>query len=495
MTSSSKLHELQESIKNFKWGSSSAEQKKKSVVTVENPLHGRKISNVIKNRQASSFEELPSPSISLNISTKTHSSPDYPISPTNPSTLTENTSIISDKSLEDPNDSSNSQEINDNSNDFSNESEKASTNTTTTTTTNNNVQQMKISGNGSIIESGIVAENETQKKSSEKTRDDSKNESLLGQNISSGEEQPSQSTRYEPSIELDDSEGILQDEERMEIDELRKKFNDPDNTLRTSDMERLLFQFLQSTIEKQRLLPVLSAIIKSELRRNKIGILREESLGANLLKLYWFHFEGSEYLRKIVKPLVKGVVSEAKSKPLEIDPNRVEDPNIAKKNVEKVLNLTKKFMNVFFHSYDLFPPKFETILRTFYNLLTEVESTKSHLGLGYSENALRLFGGFLMLRFICPAIVSPQKCGLVKENSVHVQRALVLISKILQSIANQVELQGAKEAYMTTTNQFVLDQMPHMMAFLHNLMDEERLNRQKNESKQRSPLGKERKRK
>jgi len=281
----------------------------------------------------------------------------------------------------------------------------------------------------------------------------------------------------------------------MEIDELRKKFNDPDNTLRTSDMERLLFQFLQSTIEKQRLLPVLSVIIKSELRRNKIGILREESLGANLLKLYWFHFEGSEYLRKIVKPLVKGVVSEAKSKPLEIDPNRVEDPNIAKKNVEKVLNLTKKFMNVFFHSYDLFPPKFETILRTFYNLLTEVESTKSHLGLGYSENALRLFGGFLMLRFICPAIVSPQKCGLVKENSVHVQRALVLISKILQSIANQVELQGAKEAYMTTTNQFVLDQMPHMMAFLHNLMDEERLNRQKNESKQRSPLGKERKRK
>ncbi len=47
----------------------------------------------------------------------------------------------------------------------------------------------------------------------------------------------------------------------------------------------------------------------------------------------------------------------------------------------------------------------------------------------------------------------------------HTQRALVLISKILQAIASQVEFEGEKEPYMIPANDFVKDNMPGLMGF------------------------------
>jgi len=116
---------------------------------------------------------------------------------------------------------------------------------------------------------------------------------------------------------------------------------------------------------------------------------------------------------------------------------------------------------------------FRLVLKNFYSLLTETEgSGKAHLGLGYSEDALRLFGSFLLLRFICPAIVSPKRYGLIKSDvSMQTQRALVLISKVLQSIASQVEFEGEKEPYMIPANGFVKDNMPPLMAFFQRLAD------------------------
>ena len=46
-------------------------------------------------------------------------------------------------------------------------------------------------------------------------------------------------------------------------------------------------------------------------------------------------------------------------------------------------------------------------------------------------------GGFLMLRFICPAIISPESFGLCHpEPSDFSRRNLILISKYIQSAAN-----------------------------------------------------------
>lgn len=63
-------------------------------------------------------------------------------------------------------------------------------------------------------------------------------------------------------------------------------------------------------------------------------------------------------------------------------------------------------------------------------------------------------GTVIFLRFINPAIVSPQEHGIVdKHVSVSVKRGLMLMSKILQNIANHVEF--SKEQHMLCFNDFL----------------------------------------
>jgi hypothetical protein len=67
------------------------------------------------------------------------------------------------------------------------------------------------------------------------------------------------------------------------------------------DSEERMIDLVQALIDKQQILDALNYVIKRELLTNKIGILREESVGANLMKIYWFHFHGREYLKKIIR--------------------------------------------------------------------------------------------------------------------------------------------------------------------------------------------------
>ena len=70
------------------------------------------------------------------------------------------------------------------------------------------------------------------------------------------------------------------------------------------------------------------------------------------------------------------------------------------------------------------------------------------------QNNIGAVGTVLFLRFINPAIVSPYEMGIVeKQPPAHIKRGLMLMSKILQNIANHVEF--SKEQHMLYCNQFV----------------------------------------
>jgi Ras GTPase-activating-like protein IQGAP2/3 len=67
-----------------------------------------------------------------------------------------------------------------------------------------------------------------------------------------------------------------------------------------------------------------------------------------------------------------------------------------------------------------------------------------------------LIGGFFFLRFINPAVVTPQAYMLVDGvPAKHPRRTLTLIAKMLQNLANKPSY--AKEAYMMSLNQFLND--------------------------------------
>jgi len=85
--------------------------------------------------------------------------------------------------------------------------------------------------------------------------------------------------------------------------------------------------------------------------------------------------------------------------------------------------------------------------------------------------------GFIFLRFICPAIISPTGSNIVEgtEISVDAQRHLILIAKIIQNIANGV-LFGQKEPFMLTFNNFVESNIEKVKIFLHELAQGTSLN-------------------
>ncbi|KAG0245944.1 glyceraldehyde-3-phosphate dehydrogenase 1 [Mortierella sp. GBA43] len=81
-----------------------------------------------------------------------------------------------------------------------------------------------------------------------------------------------------------------------------------------------------------------------------------------------------------------------------------------------------------------------------------------------------LIGGFFFLRFINPAIVTPQAYMLVDGlPSKHPRRTLTLIAKMLQNLANKPTY--AKEAYMITLNPFVENNKTRINKFLNDLCE------------------------
>ena len=70
------------------------------------------------------------------------------------------------------------------------------------------------------------------------------------------------------------------------------------------------------------------------------------------------------------------------------------------------------------------------------------------------QNNIGSVGTVMFLRFINPAIVSPFEMGIVeKQPPANIKRGLMLMSKILQNIANHVEF--SKEQHMLCFNDFV----------------------------------------
>ncbi|RXK38695.1 IQ domain-containing GTPase activating protein [Tremella mesenterica] len=81
-----------------------------------------------------------------------------------------------------------------------------------------------------------------------------------------------------------------------------------------------------------------------------------------------------------------------------------------------------------------------------------------------------LIGGFFFLRFINPAIVTPQAYMLVDGvPAKHPRRTLTLLTKMLQNLANKASYQ--KEAYMLSLSPFIENNKVRMNEFLNQLCE------------------------
>lgn len=76
-------------------------------------------------------------------------------------------------------------------------------------------------------------------------------------------------------------------------------------------------------------------------------------------------------------------------------------------------------------------------------------------------------GSFIFLRFFCPAIVSPESIDLdVNPDTRETRRALLLITKVIQNLANNVVF---KEPHMKVLNSFLSDNIKQVTKFLSDI--------------------------
>jgi len=112
----------------------------------------------------------------------------------------------------------------------------------------------------------------------------------------------------------------------------------------------------------------------------------------------------------------------------------------------------------------------------------------------FPESNYSVIGGFFFLRFLCPAIVTPERYGIATSKQHHLQpthliqhsslppqrslmftitgisdrRPFVLVSKVLQTIANGVEF-GKKEPFMLPMNTHIQQYIKNVHAFFDEL--------------------------
>ncbi|KAF4321114.1 hypothetical protein BBO99_00004025 [Phytophthora kernoviae] len=112
------------------------------------------------------------------------------------------------------------------------------------------------------------------------------------------------------------------------------------------------------------------------------------------------------------------------------------------------------------------------------NLLDEMltqssasNGTSSTAAAGKEEFYMHL-GGLVFLRFLCPALVVPHKMNLTPGNAApnkQMQRTLVLLAKLMQSLANNVEYSASAELFMVPFNSFLVRNRPKLTRFYEQL--------------------------
>ncbi|CAG0920975.1 unnamed protein product [Notodromas monacha] len=174
-------------------------------------------------------------------------------------------------------------------------------------------------------------------------------------------------------------------------------------------------------------------------------LFRGNSLGSKIMA-FCFKIYGAAYLFNLLKPLIRPLI-DMPNVSYEIDPARLGPNESLETNYENLLTLTQKVFDAITSTAEQFPPQLRSMCYCLYQVLSKRFPNSP-------QNNIGAVGTVVFLRFINPAIVSPYETGLIETQAPSsVKRGLMLMSKILQNIANHVEF--SKEQHMLTFNGFL----------------------------------------
>ncbi|KAG5352330.1 hypothetical protein C0989_002775 [Termitomyces sp. Mn162] len=164
---------------------------------------------------------------------------------------------------------------------------------------------------------------------------------------------------------------------------------------------------------------------------------------------------GYNYLRTLLQPLIKIMIEDSSGCGYDLDPTRVSEEE-ARRNALHVERVAAHFLEILSASVPALPPMFREICA---HIMSTVIKT-------WPEAKYAATGAFMFLRFISPVLVSPELIDieLPKEFTIGMRRGLMVITKIIQNLANNIFF--GKEAHMVVLNQFLKANITTVTRFL-----------------------------
>ncbi|KAI0737738.1 hypothetical protein C8Q80DRAFT_1276173 [Daedaleopsis nitida] len=205
---------------------------------------------------------------------------------------------------------------------------------------------------------------------------------------------------------------------------------------------------------RSSLMNLLKTMIDLEIQKTEsdTALFRSNSTCTRFLSAF-ARVYGYNYLRSLIVPLVKSVTSMPAGHGYELDSAKVSKEELMQ-NKETVEFITGKFLEIISLSIPTLPSIIREICAHIAKAVNEV----------WPEAKFAALGAFIFLRFISPAIVTPETVDVSIPNDVTVRRGLMIIAKIIQNLANNILF--GKEAHMVILNDFLKDNIVTVTKFL-----------------------------
>ncbi|KAH9854976.1 hypothetical protein C2E23DRAFT_883516 [Lenzites betulinus] len=205
---------------------------------------------------------------------------------------------------------------------------------------------------------------------------------------------------------------------------------------------------------RSSLMGLLKTMIDNEIQKtdSDTALFRSNSTCTRFLSAF-ARVYGYNYLRSLILPLVKFVTTMPAGRGYELDPSRVGREEL-RQNKETVELITTKFLEIIQSSIPALPSIIREICAHIAKSVNEV----------WPEAKFAALGAFIFLRFISPAIVSPETVDVPVPFDATVRRGLMIIAKIIQNLANNMLF--GKEAHMVVLNDFLKENIVTVTKFL-----------------------------
>ncbi|EGC37443.1 hypothetical protein DICPUDRAFT_53972 [Dictyostelium purpureum] len=258
---------------------------------------------------------------------------------------------------------------------------------------------------------------------------------------------------------------ISREKEENKYNELVQIFSSPDLAVVNaiclsagSDQEAILEDLVRILDAHKQTLPIIKLGITKEVQSTSSAstLFRGNSTATKLMTAFT-RMTGRPYLVSTLKPVVDKLLKDPSG--YELDPEKTAN---TEGNVQRLAQICQEFLESIYNSIDQCPLPFREMANHLQNEVVKIFPESKHTSVG----------GFIFLRFFCPCILSPDTCGVSDSASLTMEarRALILVSKTLQNVANGVVF-GSKETYMKDMNSFLENNMDSCKVFLDKISE------------------------